>query len=194
MSKERVSVPRAVKDCVLREYNHRCAVCGTDRPQIHHIDEDPSNNDPLNLIPLCPNCHLIDQHNPTVPMDAGKLQLFRKFKDPTILKSQFHPLYTRLVALHDPDSLEFMVIVSRARELCDFIAALEMGAFYSKQVKELALPEYFVESIHASEGHREKEARIKRRLEHQEGYKAQVKANYDQVVALVIELLRFQKW
>ena len=24
---------------------------------VHHIDEDPSNNDPSNLIALCPTCH-----------------------------------------------------------------------------------------------------------------------------------------
>ena len=36
----------------------RCAICGFDRiVAIHHIDEDHSNNDPINLIPLCPNHH-----------------------------------------------------------------------------------------------------------------------------------------
>src|SRR6266852_5884563 len=92
-SKTRKAVPKATRSQVLAEFNHRCAVCGTDRPQIHHIDENPSNNDPMNLIPLCPNCHLTDQHNPTQPIDPAKLSLFRQYKDPMILTPQFHPLF-----------------------------------------------------------------------------------------------------
>jgi 5-methylcytosine-specific restriction endonuclease McrA len=79
MPKDRPAIPKAVRESVLSEFNHRCAVCGEDKPQVHHIDEDPSNNDPMNLIPLCPNCHLIDQHNPTVPINARRLRLFRRY-------------------------------------------------------------------------------------------------------------------
>ena len=50
MAKQRVNPSKAVRDSLLDEFNHRCAVCGVDRPQVHHIDENPSNNDPLNLI------------------------------------------------------------------------------------------------------------------------------------------------
>ena len=48
-------------------FNHHCARCGRDslRPrnsreqlQVHHIDENPGNNDIENLIPLCAVCHL----------------------------------------------------------------------------------------------------------------------------------------
>ncbi len=88
-----------IKDALLDEYDHRCAVCGGGRPHVHHIDEDASHNDLLNLLPLCPNCHLRDQHNPTRKVEIPKLQLFRKFKDPAILKPQFHPIYTRQLFL-----------------------------------------------------------------------------------------------
>jgi hypothetical protein len=88
MAKERIAIPKQIREQVLVEFNHRCAVCGADRPQVHHIDEDPSNNEPLNLLPLCPNCHLIDQHNPTGGMEIPKLLLFRRFKDPAILRCQ----------------------------------------------------------------------------------------------------------
>ncbi len=71
MSKQRVSIPKAVRDKILAEFNHRCAVCGADRPHIDHIDEDPSNNEPMNLLPLCPNCHLTDKHNPTSKIAGG---------------------------------------------------------------------------------------------------------------------------
>lgn len=96
MAKTRTAIPQKIAGKVLKEFNHRCAKCGADNPHLHHIDENPSNNDALNLIPLCPNCHLIDQHDPTRLIEPGKLRLFRVYKDPTILKPQFHPLYSRL--------------------------------------------------------------------------------------------------
>jgi 5-methylcytosine-specific restriction endonuclease McrA len=87
----RVTIPRATCDALLREFHHRCAICGGDRPHIHHIDEDPSHNDLSNLLPLCPNCHLQDQHDPTAPMNRDKLQLFRAHRDPMILHERFIP-------------------------------------------------------------------------------------------------------
>ena len=35
----------------------RC-VCGAVAFEVHHVDGDPSNNDPDNLRPLCKGCHL----------------------------------------------------------------------------------------------------------------------------------------
>ena len=43
-----------------RTYKHKCAICGLDEEcclQVHHIDEDRSNDNPNNLIILCANCH-----------------------------------------------------------------------------------------------------------------------------------------
>ena len=71
----RQTLPKAKRESILREFNHRCAICGSDRPHIHHIDEDATNNELENLLPLCPNCHLLDQHNPTSPVDPRKLYL-----------------------------------------------------------------------------------------------------------------------
>lgn len=59
-AKKRTSIPKAVQEKVLKEYAHKCSVCGAPHPQLHHIDEDPSNHSPHNLLPLCPNCHLTD--------------------------------------------------------------------------------------------------------------------------------------
>lgn len=37
---------------------HEYAICGFDKiVAIHHIDENHDNDDPQNLIPLCPNHH-----------------------------------------------------------------------------------------------------------------------------------------
>lgn len=42
----------------LQHHAHECAVCGFDKiVAIHHIDENKQNNNPSNLIPLCPNHH-----------------------------------------------------------------------------------------------------------------------------------------
>jgi len=48
-------------------FNYYCSRCGKDCRntknaemvlQVHHIDENPGNNDLENLIPLCASCHL----------------------------------------------------------------------------------------------------------------------------------------
>jgi 5-methylcytosine-specific restriction endonuclease McrA len=103
MAKKRVSIPRQVADAVLKEYRHKCAVCGRHSPQLHHLDEDPTNNDPKNLLPLCPSCHLQDIHDPTSPPELRKLRLFRIHKDPLILDPRFHPIYRRMGFLYDTD-------------------------------------------------------------------------------------------
>ncbi len=96
MAKNRASIPKKVREQLMKEFRYRCAICGGDRPQIHHIDSNPTNNDLLNLIPLCPNCHILDQHDPTAETDQRKLRLFRQYRDPTILSPQFQPLFNRL--------------------------------------------------------------------------------------------------
>ena len=91
----RVAISRTVRECVLAEFRHRCALCGGDRPHVHHIDEDRTNNDPVNLLPLCPNCHVRDQHDPTVQIVADVLRLFRRYRDPMILHPGFKPVWKR---------------------------------------------------------------------------------------------------
>ena len=129
---------RALKESVLKEYNHRCAVCGTDRPQVHHIDENHENNDRLNLLPLCPNCHLSDQHNPTQQIALGILKLFRVHKDPAILSPQFTPLFERFQHVATPDSaIQFYAVVEKNDELVRFVDVLTMGTFYAEEIRRL---------------------------------------------------------
>jgi hypothetical protein len=59
MVKRRVSVPEDIAAEVLFAADRACCVC-RDRShpvQIHHIDEDPSNNSVSNLAVLCLSCH-----------------------------------------------------------------------------------------------------------------------------------------
>ena len=139
MAKKRVAASAKVREAVLKEYNHRCAICGTDQPQLHHIDEDPSNNDPANLLPLCPNCHLSDHHNPTVSIGPELLALFRKHKNPTILLPQFLPLYKRVTFLFEiePGDGPTKELEARVDELKGFVASLEMGDFYKVKIGKL---------------------------------------------------------
>jgi len=53
----RTHIKESVKLEILAKCNNRCCVCQTPFVVIHHIDGNPSNNDPNNLAPLCPNCH-----------------------------------------------------------------------------------------------------------------------------------------
>jgi hypothetical protein len=192
MVKNRLHIPKVIRDGVLAEFNHRCAICGADKPQVHHIDENPSNNDPTNLIPLCPNCHLVDQHNPTRLIEPEKLKLFRKHKDPTILKPQFHPLLNRIRFLDSLDNTDPRELEILATELADFVAALEMGSFYSKQIAELLKrPKYatvWTGEPGESERYRISEARRAKE------YREKLRQGRNQVYSLVVELLRFQKW
>lgn len=125
----RHAIPVKVRNALLNEFDHRCAICSGERPHVHHIDEDASNNVIENLLPLCPNCHLRDQHSPTRRIEVQKLQLFRRHKDPAILLPQFHPLYVRQAFLTDiePGDGDVTGLEAQATELIEFISDLEMG-------------------------------------------------------------------
>jgi hypothetical protein len=41
-----------------KHHEMKCLVCGEEKiVAVHHVDEDHSNNDPKNLVPLCPTHH-----------------------------------------------------------------------------------------------------------------------------------------
>lgn len=193
MSKQRVSIPKAVSEAVLKEYRHKCAMCGRHTPQLHHIDQNPSNNNDQNLIPLCPNCHLQDIHDPTRPPDPAKLRLFRRYKDPLILDARFHPIFMRAQFLYDE------ALRSRqhrfkdfANELLDFVGELSMGAFYRKKILSHL---NYVYSHYA----------VKLQDDGQPTDKKAVAASpelrtaahqlcTESIEALIVELLRYQDW
>jgi hypothetical protein len=62
MPKERTPIPQDVADQVLFNHDHTCCVCNEPgKPvQIHHIDDDPSNNAIENLAVVC-----LDDHDRT---------------------------------------------------------------------------------------------------------------------------------
>ncbi len=57
--KKRVEIPRPIEAEVQFASDRTCCVCRVrGKPiQIHHVDENPANNDPQNLAVLCLECH-----------------------------------------------------------------------------------------------------------------------------------------
>lgn len=91
----------------------KCQLCGaTDHLQIHHIDQNPANNFPQNLMTLCSSCHLKwhwthGKKNPkrqTVCKICGEparkldmcqkhYQRFKKYGDPLLTKKKIGSKY-----------------------------------------------------------------------------------------------------
>jgi hypothetical protein len=193
MPKKRTS-PGKTGEAVLREYNHRCSICGADRPQLHHIDEDPSNQDPLNLLPLCPNHHLTDQHNPTARVDPRLLRLFRIYKDPTILAPQFVPLFQRLTYLEDVGSSSMDVLLHKGNELIAFVSQLQMGTFYAEKIRERLIAPPSPGAVWLPESAEHQRKREDRQRQQLVDYRRQVEISRDDVLQLAIESLRYQHW
>lgn len=60
MAKARKSIPQKTKSLLQQEINSQCPICdnqNVDHFEIHHIDGNPENNSPDNLLMLCPICH-----------------------------------------------------------------------------------------------------------------------------------------
>lgn len=79
--KNRISIPSEVADQVLFASDRCCCVCRNEnRPvQIHHIDENPSNNSADNLAVLCTLCHDLTQLKGGFgrKLNAGQVKLYR---------------------------------------------------------------------------------------------------------------------
>src|SRR4051812_16816955 len=70
----RSAIPSAVKREIMIEASYRCAVPRCLEAlaiDVHHIDENSSNNEPSNLIALCPTCHAAF-HRKTYSVEAIK--------------------------------------------------------------------------------------------------------------------------
>jgi hypothetical protein len=185
MAKSRISIPKETKEKILKEFNHRCAICGSDNPHLHHIDENPTNNEIENLIPLCPNHHLGDQHNPTSAISFYKMKLFREYKDPTILSPKFHPLFERIEYLNYIDSISHKELIDKSRELVEFVSFLNMGGFYKDEIRKLVRFAEVVALTNDSE---------RDDLAYKIKYKNKLTNNRKIVFKLVVELLRYQNW
>ncbi len=76
--KNRKSIPMVakVKACLQAEVDSICPFCSSNDVghfQIHHIDEDPGNNDIGNLMLVCPTCH-----SKITKGDISQTEVFKK--------------------------------------------------------------------------------------------------------------------
>jgi len=193
--KKRPHIPKAVADAVMKEYSHLCAVCAAIKPQLHHLDENRENNDPLNLLPLCPNCHLTDQHNPTSRRPYELLRLFRKFKDPFILVPQFQPVFQRIYSLYSGlGSCPRSAIFSYVEDLVGFIKELEMGNYYAQQIRTFLMPPSGVSPAFSQKDPASLMNYQRWADEQDRAYGMLVESMREDVERLVVEILRFQRW
>lgn len=184
----RMAISKATRDSVMAEFRSRCAICGEDRPQIHHIDMNNENNDPNNLIPLCPNCHLTDQHDPTATADRGILALFRMYKDPVMLGPQFKPLFKRMRYLKDYLEMSAQQIANAQSDLIEFVKTLKMGEYYAKKIKD-HINLSFASLVSLEETADEARRREENRKEY---YIKSMESGADRVAELLVELVRYQ--
>ena len=99
----RVSIPEEHRAKLLLWCARHCCFCGkqcTTNIVIHHINGDPSNNDPDNLIPLCFDCHgELELYNAEHPVGTKYKYLEIKKR-----REQVYELYTlqylRKVRIH----------------------------------------------------------------------------------------------
>lgn len=81
MLKNRVKTPSKIETELLYQSARTCCVCRTPKlpVQVHHIDQNPSNNDIENLIVLCTNCHdeAHTKHDLSQNLNANRLKAFR---------------------------------------------------------------------------------------------------------------------
>ena len=57
-SKPRKNAKNNYRTICFHFHDKKCVVCGEDKiVEVHHLDENNKNNDPSNLIPLCPTHH-----------------------------------------------------------------------------------------------------------------------------------------
>src|SRR5215468_4347099 len=79
--KDRTPVPEDVRTLLMFRSDRTCCVCRErGQPiQIHHIDEDPGNNNPTNLAVLCLHCHNETQIRGGFGrrLDAAEVKVFR---------------------------------------------------------------------------------------------------------------------
>ncbi len=81
MSRSKSKPPGDFTDRFLAASRHTCCYCRERKDVvIHHIDEDPSNNNPDNLCVLCTGCHSIVHSNQGLgrKFTPGELKIYRE--------------------------------------------------------------------------------------------------------------------
>lgn len=197
MKQKRPSIPKATQELVLEEYQHRCAIpiCNVAKPQLHHIDLDNTNNDPLNLIPLCPTHHLLGQHGTQPTFTPTLLKFYRIHKHSLILHPRFMSIFKRLEFLENVSSKSNATEVRKSMgDLIKFIRSQGNGDYYASTIGRLTAYEPFIASVSIPYGGSLPQWYINGMNNEIPQYLEKIQKNRDEVVKLIIEFLDFQNW
>ena len=140
----RIPIPTRTKVAVLKCYHHKCALCRRNPPppELHHIDGNPSNNDTINILPLCPNCH-----SSIARVSPITILLFRKHGRREILSVEFEEVLKKcafVVELSADDWIPWFI--APAEDLVAFVRQLDMGKYYAPRLKRLIWSEPEIET------------------------------------------------
>jgi hypothetical protein len=204
LAKLRTNIPKAISEKVLKEYNNHCARCNSSSPELHHIDEDPSNNEILNLIPLCPNCHQNWAHSSLANVNPLLIKLLRRYKNKKMLANEFVPLLRRLEFLEHIKSMESSEIEKSIKNLLELISHHEKGGFFASQIVDKIgeypryMPGFLVYDYVAKELTPETKRFMKQQLDRHivawNIYNVQLYENRYLVYEAIDELLSYQNW
>jgi hypothetical protein len=85
--KSRIPISMKIKRIIFERAGNACQHCGNnDSLDIHHIDENPSNNSKSNLIVLCPSCHRKAKIIPKIALQNESKKEYKKVKTVNIYK------------------------------------------------------------------------------------------------------------
>jgi len=113
-----------------------------------------------------------------------------------ILEPQFHPIYTRQLFLEEIEINEDDVkqLWKQSKELVEFLAELEMGAYYSRRIRELVKKDGITIVTTSLNGCYDSYENVRRQKKKNLDYRQKLADNKNQIQSLIIELLAYQKW
>lgn len=205
----RKAVPQRLQSAITKEFNNVCATCGESAgTQVHHIDENPGNNDPLNLIPLCPTCHDIRIHGPSSQVTREMLRIFRAHKDLALLTPNFRSVQDRMAFFEAPEKFakaaadEMWTLADAMEDFCAFIQMQPKGEYYARRLRTLLKAEEPAGVLDLKLGvqYYDSEPEDRAKEVEAEAVEANIRvvknlnAVRSEVERLVVEFVRFQDW
>ena len=203
--KVRKEIPAALATSVKTEFGNRCAMCREPYVTIHHIDENPSNNNRQNLIPLCPNCHHGRVHGyGGNKIDRRALELYRELGTRFAATGAYNLLLKRSAYITSGmfEQLDSDQLSNALDDLLSFVRGLKFGPHFEKKLSRLLRPPRRPGNVYltfigddydtAADLRRNEAERKARLLEHTKAYKAQLDEAKADVAAVLDEILLAQ--
>lgn len=97
---KRTKNPKRYTTICFRHHEKKCVICGEQKiVEVHHLDENKNNNDPSNLVPLCPTHHQYWHSKHKILIESGVheyMKIWSRLRDsnprPTVYKTATLPL------------------------------------------------------------------------------------------------------